>query len=162
MYFILLIGYNRYLSSYHAHNRADAWSSAVAAGSVNLAKIAGFKAEAVTDSLQPRIWIYMDGQKTSYINEGCNAVSLLILFAAFIVAFSTTWIKTLLYILGGWVVIQLMNILRIVWLNYIFRYHQEYGKAAHDYLFPLLIYGTVFLLWVVWVRMFFVKKIKAT
>lgn len=119
-----------------------------------------FDVKAKDDTLQPWIWIYLDGQRTSYINEGCNAISIMIIFAAFIVAFSTTWLRTILYILGGWVIIQFMNVLRIVLLNYIFRYHYQYGKAAHDYLFPAIIYGTIFLLWIIWVRKFVMKKRK--
>ncbi|MEG0529569.1 MAG: EamA family transporter, partial [Bacilli bacterium] len=51
----------------------------------------------------------------------------------------------------------IMNIARIMLLNYIFRYHDEYGKMAHDYLFPAIIYGSIVVLWIVWIK-FFVTK----
>src|SRR5690625_7148659 len=52
-----------------------------------------------------------------------------------------------------------MNVLRIALLNYIFVYLPDYGKIAHDYLFPAIIYGTIVVLWIIWVR-FFALKIK--
>lgn len=158
VYFLMLIGYNKYLASYHSENQQDPFSRKVATWSVTTAKVLGFDARSADDTLQPWTWIYIDGQRTSYINEGCNAISIMIIFAAFVTAFSTGWIITAVYVIAGWVIIQSMNILRIVLLNYIFRYYPQYGKSAHDYLFPVIIYGTIFLLWVIWVRKSVVKK----
>lgn len=158
VYFILLIGYNHYLSSYHSKNQQDPFSKNVAFWSVAAAKTLGFDAKLADDKLLPRTWIYMDKQPTCYINEGCNALSIMILFAAFVAAFFTGWVRTTAYILAGWAMIYGMNILRIVLLSYILRHHPQYGKTAHDYLFPMVVYGVVFLLWVLWVRKFVMKK----
>ena len=93
----------------------------------------------------------------SLVNEGCNAISILIIFVAFIVAFYTNFKQTFLFIIAGLGALFVMNIARIMLLNYIFRYHDEYGKMAHDYLFPAIIYGSIVVLWIVWIK-FFVTK----
>jgi len=154
---VLVIVYNLYLSHYHKHNKPDPYSQTVAAWTVGCLNATGFKAAAQDDETRPWTWIYMNGKHTSYINEGCNAISIMIIFVAFIAAFSTTWKQTLLYIFGGLIVIQIMNVVRIAILNYIFGHHHEYGKMAHDYLFPAIIYGTIVVLWIIWVKYFALK-----
>src|SRR5690606_42134250 len=129
---------------------------------VNCLNAAGYEAAAAEDETRPWKWVLMNVKRTSYIDEGCNAISIMIIFVAFIVAFSTTWKQTLLYILGGLIIIQIMNVVRIAVLNYIFGHHYEYGKMAHDYLFPAIIYGTIVILWIVWVKFFALKpKVKS-
>ena len=162
VYILLVVIYNQYLSFYHSKNLPDPYSENVAYFSTVLANLFGFSATIENDISQPWTWIFFDGKRTSYINEGCNAVSIMIIFLAFMLAFAKGWKKTTLYIIAGLIVIQIMNILRIFLLNYVFRYYSDYGKPAHDYLFPLIIYGTVFCLWVVWVRYFVMKKSKSS
>src|SRR5690606_4230792 len=159
---ILTVLYNLYLSPYHSENKPDPYSQTVAKWTVGTLNACGFESYDVDDKTRPWTWVYLEGERASYINEGCNAVSIMIIFVAFIIAFSTTWKQTLLYILGGLVLIQMMNILRIALLNYVFVYHHEYGKMAHDYLFPAIIYGTIVLLWIVWVKFFALKPQKKT
>lgn len=154
---ILVVVYNFYLSQFHNQNKPDPYSQTVAKWTVACLNTAGFDSIEQDDQTRPWTWIYINGETTSYINEGCNAISIMIIFVAFIVAFSTTWKQTILYILGGLIIIQIMNIVRIALLNYIFAYHREYGKMAHDYLFPAIIYGTIVVLWIIWVKYFAIK-----
>jgi exosortase family protein XrtF len=154
---VFLVLYNLYLSGYHSENKPDPYSQIVANLSADVLNFAGFETYAVDDKSRPWTWLYIDGQYRSYVNEGCNAISIMMIFVAFIVAFSTTWKQTLLYILGGLLVIQIMNIIRIAWITYILRYHHQYGDIAHDYAFPAIIYGTIVLLWIIWVKYFALK-----
>lgn len=158
---IAMVGiYNIYLSQYHSENKPDPYSQTVAKWTVGCMNIAGFESYQKDDEMRPWTWIYTEGKRTSYINEGCNAISIMIIFVAFVIAFSTTWKQTILYILGGLIVIQIMNILRISLLNYIFAFHKDYAKMAHDYLFPAILYGTIVILWIVWVKYFALKPKK--
>jgi exosortase family protein XrtF len=75
----------------------------------------------------------------------------MILFAAFIVAFSSTFKRTSLFIVGGLLVIHVLNIIRIALLSLGFYYYPEHKAILHDIVFPLFIYGVVFLLWIIWV-----------
>lgn len=159
----VLVGiYNLYLSQYHSENKPDPYSQTVARWTVGCLNTAGFEATQKDDETRPWTWVYMNGESASYINEGCNAISIMIIFVAFIIAFSTTWKQTLLYILGSLIIIQIMNVLRIALLNYIHIYHEEYAKMAHDYLFPAILYGTIVVLWIVWVKFFALKPKKKT
>lgn len=84
--------------------------------------------------------------------EGCNAVSVIILFLSFILAFFAGWKKTLLYIFGGAVLIYTLNVLRIALITIGIYHYPQHTDLLHEILFPLFIYGVVFLLWIIWVN----------
>lgn len=90
--------------------------------------------------------------------EGCNAVSVIILFLSFILAFYAGFKKTFLYILAGSVIIYTLNVIRIALLTIGIYHYPKYTDFMHGTLFPLFIYGVVFLLWIFWVRKYDVKK----
>lgn len=103
------------------------------------------------------VYFYVKNQYVSRMVEGCNAISVMIMFVAFIFAFYKGT-KTLFFIVGGLITLHIMNVLRIVGLNIVLRDHKEYGKMFHDYVFPAVIYGTVVVLWVVWIKFFALKR----
>jgi len=156
VYIGLMLVYNLYLSAY-AGTYPDPFTKQVAYWSVNVANFFGVSSSASVDAFHPWVWIVTEGKRTSYLNEGCNAISVILLYAAFIAAFSRSWKAPLIFIIIGTVVIQLMNVMRIFLLNYVFRFHPHYGKSMHDYFFPAVIYGTVFLFWMIWVSRFVLK-----
>ncbi len=86
--------------------------------------------------------------------EGCNALSVVILFAAFVVAFSGKWKQTIGFIVFGSLLIHVLNVLRIVLLSIALYYHPAQEAILHGVVFPLFIYGVVFGLWVIWVNQF--------
>lgn len=88
------------------------------------------------------------------IVEGCSSISIIVLFLAFIIAFQGRWYHTLWYAILGMVLIYIVNILRIVFLALAIYHYPEYQDVLHNIVFPGIIYGMVFLLWVVWVRNF--------
>jgi exosortase family protein XrtF len=91
--------------------------------------------------------------------EGCNVISVVILYAAFIFAFYKG-AKTIFYVLGGIFLLHILNVLRIVLLNIIFLKYPQYEKIGHDYIFPAIIYGGVVVLWLVWIQFFALKREK--
>ena len=95
----------------------------------------------------------LDTKFTVNIVEGCNSVSVIILFIAFIIAFAQKFKKTLLFLLAGAVLIYIVNVLRIAILTVAIYKYPEYENLLHSVVFPGIIYGFVFMLWVVWVRM---------
>lgn len=156
-YLILSFLYKLYLDQYIPHNIPDpftVFTSDVSAIGLNKCGFFSFSNVAIH---QPWMRLVVDGRLASIVNEGCNAISILIIFVSFIVAFYTNFKQTFLFIVAGLAALFVMNISRIMLLNYIFRYHHEYGKMAHDYLFPALIYGSIVILWIVWIK-FFVTK----
>ncbi len=86
--------------------------------------------------------------------EGCNAMSIIILFACFVIAFSGKWKPTLFFILVGSFIVYIFNIIRIVLLCILMFHYPEQEHILHGVVFPLIIYGTVFILWVIWVNKF--------
>lgn len=88
------------------------------------------------------------------IVEGCNAVSVMILFVAFVLAFSGKFKVTLLFIIFGIFSIYVLNVARIAILVVLLFRFPEQDHFLHGTLFPLIIYGFVFLLWIIWVNKF--------
>ena len=88
------------------------------------------------------------------IVEGCTSVSIMILFLAFIIAFSGSVKATILYGVLGLILIYATNIFRIVALAIIIYHRPEYQDIMHSLFFPAAIYGMVFLLWIIWVNKF--------
>lgn len=93
----------------------------------------------------------INGYYISRVVEGCNSINIIILFCAFIIAFSKKIAPTALYILFGSLVIYVTNILRIVLINIALYKYPQYQTYLHDLLFPAIIYGVTFLLWFIWV-----------
>lgn len=96
--------------------------------------------------------LILEGKYLSRVVEGCNAVSVMILFVAFVVAFSGKLKHTLLFIFSGILIIHVLNVLRIALLNIALLYYPESQEILHGVIFPAFIYGVVFGLWVIWVN----------
>ncbi len=95
------------------------------------------------------------------IVEGCNSVSVIILFLSFIIAFSGSFKATFFFGLTGVFIIYVMNIMRILAISKMYHIYPEHEGLLHDLVFPAIIYGTIFLLWVIWVNKFsYLKKTK--
>ncbi|MBS7785782.1 exosortase family protein XrtF [Flavobacterium sp. CYK-55] len=100
---------------------------------------------------QASIKVILEGHYVSRIVEGCNAMSVMILFTAFVIAFSGTFWRTLIFILSGCLVIHLLNVTRIALLSAALLHFPDEEPLLHGVVFPLFIYGVVFGLWVTWV-----------
>ncbi|WP_317045218.1 hypothetical protein [Formosa algae] len=60
--------------------------------------------------------------------------------------------KAVLYVLAGTTLIYMVNVLRIALISIALYYYPESEHLIHGVIFPLIIYGMVFLLWVFWVN----------
>ncbi|MBD0724080.1 exosortase family protein XrtF [Flavobacterium sp. L1I52] len=100
------------------------------------------------------ITLFYNQQAVARMIEGCNAVSVIILFAAFIVAFSGKKRTTLIFILAGSFFIYVLNVVRIALLCSALYWFPDHEGLLHEIVFPLFIYGVVFVLWVIWVNKF--------
>jgi len=100
----------------------------------------------------PRADVYFQEYIMYYIIEGCNAISVMILFMAFVFAFRASWKSYLWFVPLGLLIIHLSNIARIAGLGWIFIHYYEYVRPFHDYVFPAIVYGTIMVLWFVWVK----------
>ncbi len=97
---------------------------------------------------------FINNQHVSNVVEGCSSISVIILFLSFIIAFSGGFKETFFFAIFGIITIYLVNLFRIFLLGYWYLKNPYSSEVFHDYVFPAIIYGYVFLLWIVWVKHF--------
>lgn len=97
------------------------------------------------------VYITIRGYSVNIV-EGCNSISVIILFISFVLSFAQSFKKTLLFLLAGMVLIYGVNLFRIAILAVALYKYPQYQNVLHGVVFPAIIYSMVFLLWIVWVR----------
>jgi len=157
-YIVLILIYNFYLNHYLPFGNPDPFTRLSADLASQGFNLIGFESKTVHVPGENFMRLLVDRKVGSIVNEGCNAISVLIIFVSFILAFYTAFKQTFLYIIISLLLLFVMNIFRIILLTYIFRYHSEYSKVSHDYLFPAIIYGSIVILWIIWIKKFVIKK----
>lgn len=156
IYMVLLFGYQFYLNSFQ-DSGLDPYSRMIV-GHVGIVQDAlGFPTNFYDDVPNQQIFFYITKEVVSRMVEGCNAISVIILFTAFIFAFYKGT-KTFVFVGLSLILLYVMNVLRIVGLNIIISDYPDYSKTAHDYFFPAVIYGSVVILWLVWIKFFALKN----
>jgi len=96
----------------------------------------------------------IDGTHGVFISRNCAGVTLMALFAGFIIAYPGNVKYKLLLIPFGILTIHLINILRIVGLCLMAKHTPELFEINHHYTFAVVVYAYIFFLWVVWVNKF--------
>lgn len=86
------------------------------------------------------------------IEAGCNAVEACIVLASAMLAFPSPWRHKLLGLGIGMVVVQAVNILRIISLFYLGQWRMDAFEFAHLYLWQGLIMLDVLVVWLIWIR----------
>ena len=94
-----------------------------------------------------------------WIGEPCNGIKVFGLFSIFIISFKGEFKRKILYILFGIIVLHILNIIRISILNYISAVNPFLLDFNHNVTFQLIIYGTMLLLWYLWITKFSSKKV---
>ena len=103
---------------------------------------------------QSGVKLFYNQKYVARIIEGCNALSVIILFISFVVAFAGKLKYTIPYLIGGSLIVHLLNIVRIAILTIAIYHFPDQQSFLHGVVFPLFIYGVVFGLWVIWVNKF--------
>lgn len=155
VYGVLSLVYSFYLdASKSGQYYPDFITNLVAKQSENLLKTFGYETNVVPHPNEPSIKVIVEGKYLARVIEGCNGASIIILFVSFIVAFSGKIKTTIIFALSGSVLLYVVNLIRIVVLS-IGLYHYPWREAIlHSVVFPAIIYGMVFLLWMFWVNRF--------
>lgn len=152
-YIVLTLLYKFYLNSF-AVNDVDGATSIVSYNVEQLMQLFNCDILIQKSVLRPYFEVWYNKKYTIRIVEGCNAISVIILFVSFIIAFSGKLKTTLLFIITGSILIYLLNVIRIAILTILLFRFPEKEHILHGVLFPLIIYGLVFILWVFWVNKF--------
>jgi exosortase family protein XrtF len=98
--------------------------------------------------------IGIDGSNGVWVGSNCNAITLFALFAVFIISYPGNQKHKWWYLVLGMITIHLLNILRVAALAIIARNSPLSLDFNHTYTFTFLIYGYIFLLWMIWVSRF--------
>ena len=106
--------------------------------------------------------IGIDGTPGLWIGDKCNGIDLFALFTIFVIAYPGTLLKKCFFIPIGILSIQLINILRVVGLSIVQLHAPKWTEFNHTYVFNVLVYGYIFLLWMIWVNKFSETKMPLT
>ncbi|MCC7333019.1 MAG: archaeosortase/exosortase family protein [Flavobacteriales bacterium] len=118
----------------------------------SILKIVGYKVFEYSDA------VGVDGTHGVLIGAPCNGLSLFALFAGFIIIFPGNWKKKVIFISIGILFIHIINIFRLVALALVVVYKPESLEFNHKYTFTVLVYVFIFILWIIWVNKFALKK----
>lgn len=152
-YLILTFIYQYYLNRFDEKNaEVDSFTKLVAEQSAAVLSWSDSKSYTMPHFTEPTVKLFYKGKYISRIIEGCNALSVIILFISFIIAFTGKFKNTIFFILFGCILIHVLNIGRIALLCIGLYHFPQYEHLMHGVIFPLVIYGVVFLLWVIWVN----------
>ncbi|PIF32573.1 exosortase family protein XrtF [Flavobacterium sp. 9] len=152
-YIVLTFIYKWYLDSFQV-NDVDGITKIVGRNVEQLMQL--FNCDIKIDKKLSDSWldVFYNKKYMTRIIEGCNAVSVVILFVSFVVAFSGKFKPTFLFILLGVLLIHIVNVIRIALLVILAYSFPEYAHFLHGVFFPLVIYGLVFALWFIWINKF--------
>lgn len=156
VYTVLTLLYSLFLKPFK--NLPDIITQWVAWQSKVLVSATGFTAETLTVFNENFVRLWINGIHVANVVEGCNSVNVLILFTTFVLAFKGPAKATVLFLLAGMASIYLVNLLRIGILAIGIYKFPQYTELLHQVVFPVIIYGYVFLLWMWWVNKFSLKK----
>ncbi|MGM5469668.1 exosortase family protein XrtF [Flavobacteriaceae bacterium LMO-SS05] len=155
VYLALSVSYKMYLDiSVGSKYYPDFITHIVAKQTDEIIRAFGYEAEIANHPNEPSIKLIINNKYVARAVEGCNSISVIILFVSFMIAFAGRLKPTILYILAGSILIYSVNLFRIAILS-IGLYHYPWRREIlHTVIFPLIIYGLVFLLWMLWVNNF--------
>lgn len=153
VYFALTFGYKFYLDwSDGSKHYPDYFTNLVAKQSHVLIETVGYDAEIKPHSKELSMKLIINNKYVARVVEGCNSISVIILFISFIIAFAGRFKLTFVYILAGSTLIYIVNLVRIVILSVGLYNYPWRREELHTVIFPMIIYGMVFLLWMFWVN----------
>ena len=154
-YIVLALLYNIYLQSFDTEKfEPDSFTVLVAKQSAQILGWCDFDFKYELSHNDPSVTYCVNNTPFVRIIEGCNALSIMVLFTSFVLAFFSGWFKTIRFLVIGIIVIHILNVARIALLTLGLFYYPQYKELLHDIVFPLFIYGVVFILWVLWVNKF--------
>lgn len=154
-YLILAFLYQSYLNQYdETKSEVDGVTVMVAHQSEQILSLFDTHSYTMPNLKEPSVKLFYHGKWVARIIEGCNAVSVIILFISFVVAFKGRFWQTVLFILSGILLIHFFNVVRIALLCMAIFHYPASQHFLHGVAFPLFIYGVVFCLWVIWVNKF--------
>ena len=156
--------YNVFLNHFknnNTENKVDSITEIVSDHTIKLAQVLNLPIKTNNHESEQSIKLFYNDSYVAKIVEGCNSMSIIILFWAFIFAFSGSLKATLIFGLFGSLIIYIINLIRIILLTKWLYEFPNYYDFLHKVVFPLIIYGTTMVLWVIWVTYLAKKESKS-
>ena len=156
-YFVLFVVYSHYLHSTQSTKKGFSCAPmtvSVAEQTTSLLNFFGYDAKYVQHDREMSVKLLFKDNYVARVIEGCNSFSIIILFLAFVVAFPGSFKATLLFGIIGSILIYGVNVLRIAFLTVMLYKYPHEQLLLHNIVFPAIIYGFTFFLWVLWVHKF--------
>ena len=150
-YFVGNIIYGLYVEFFRPlPDPVTVWVTTQAAQALSLS---GMLTTATSSSTEPIVWLKDESKTVLGVFEGCNGISVGIVFFSFLVAFGGKARRMIIFALGGFIVLHVANLFRIILLYYTARNRPFVFYYFHKYLFTAVLYLVVFALWFLWTRM---------
>ncbi|QNH62726.1 exosortase X [Hymenobacter sediminicola] len=147
LYLVWFFGYEQWLRQ---DNRLDTFLS------INIAKVStaalqlfGFPASLAANNPQ---LLLIEQKMAVFVGNPCNGLVLYVLFAGFVLAYPGPVRRKLWFIPAGILAIYLLNVVRVAALALNHYYAHQSVDFNHHYTFTFVVYGCIFLLWMLWAR----------
>lgn len=150
-YAVSSVLYGLFIKKYHPV--ADPLTEWTANHTYGIMKFLGFDVKKFPTEGYPSIDIYWKDQYAISVFEGCNGFILAVLFLVFIVAFQGSRRKMLWFIPLGFLIIYVLNQIRLILLAIIAVDYARHMHFFHKFFFTGIIYGVILLLWFWWARL---------
>ena len=152
VYGVLSVAYGFIEAGYYDESSGDPFTYAVTRQMIWLGDLLGNQWEIYEPGFERSIWIMEGDRSLVRMIEGCNGISVMILFISFIFGLSAFHRAMFWFIPLGVAIIHLANLIRIYALILVNLHRPEWTGFVHKYLFTLILYALVFVLWIWWVR----------
>ncbi len=135
--------------NYPLADQLTIWVSSQSSLLINL--LLGKETKSVVSLVSPIVLLLENAKTILRIYEGCNGINVMIVFVAFILAFSGLSKRGGVFILIGLIIIHLANLFRITMLFWVAKNYENYFYYVHKYVFTAALYVIVLGLWWMWV-----------
>ena len=125
----------------------------IAAISAQLLRWFGLNATAATIQGQYNV-IYLNNVLSVSIEDGCNGLVLMALFAGFVIAYPGPLLKKLYFIPAGLLLVYFINVIRVVMLVINRDISISTFDFNHKYTYTTTLYVNIFGLWMLWANVF--------
>ena len=91
-------------------------------------------------------------QQVLTIANACNGLELFVLYIGFLLCMPAPLSRFWVFLFGGVVCIHFLNVLRCAGLAWVSSYKPGMLNFAHHYLFKIILYGIIFILWLLYTK----------
>jgi exosortase family protein XrtF len=149
--------YGWYITAYRP--KVDPVTHWVTVQTTDILSACGWSSSVQDSRERPYTALVHDGKIVLSVFEGCNGLNTIIIFIAFIAAFGPYTKAMFWFVPTGLLIIHVVNLARIGLLFFVAEYQPDFMYFTHKYFFTAILYIIIFLLWMIWVKRFSLRKL---